>query len=345
MNILWQNNQVFNESGLFIGSNKVKLMFNAKKIKQVTLHSLGTIFTEGVDYSHNEGDNFITRLDNSSIPYFPEEAIHPTENVRLYPDANANAISNAVNGKYLLFNNKDFFAKNQVDISYEAIDNNLNLVLDSQIDRLPKLRKKLLNKEPIKITLIGDSISAGYNATKFIDVPPFMPCYMELVASYLGENITLQNRAISGNGIQHAKNVEQDYLNDKPDLLVIAYGMNNFAKMPIEEFLTTLQSIIDNCQATLPDTEYLIVNSMSGNPLWIPTVPGNDEIYANNIRSFVAKANENIALADVAKAWKLFLTRKNFYDLTGNGVNHPNDYGHRIYASVILELLTNKKFF
>ena len=84
---------------------------------------------------------------------------------------------------------------------------------------------------------------------------------------------------------------------------------------------------------------------MSGNPLWIPTVPGNDEIYANNIRSFVAKANENIALADVAKAWKLFLTRKNFYDLTGNGVNHPNDYGHRIYASVILELLTNKKFF
>ena len=103
MNILWQNNQVFKESGLFIGSNKVKLMFNAKKIKQVTLHSLGTIFTEGVDYSHNEGDNFITRLDNSSIPYFPEEAIHPTENVRLYPDANANAISNAVNGKYLLF--------------------------------------------------------------------------------------------------------------------------------------------------------------------------------------------------------------------------------------------------
>jgi len=28
--------------------------------------------------------------------------------------------------------------------------------------------------------------------------------------------------------------------------------------------------------------------------------------------------------------------RKTHHDLTGNGINHPNDFGHRLYAQVIL---------
>ena len=33
------------------------------------------------------------------------------------------------------------------------------------------------------------------------------------------------------------------------------------------------------------------------------------------------------------------LKRKRFYDLTGNGVNHPNDFGHCVYAQSLLALL------
>lgn len=33
---------------------------------------------------------------------------------------------------------------------------------------------------------------------------------------------------------------------------------------------------------------------------------------------------------------------KNFLDLTGNGVNHPNDFGHRVYARVLSALLIQK---
>jgi hypothetical protein len=33
------------------------------------------------------------------------------------------------------------------------------------------------------------------------------------------------------------------------------------------------------------------------------------------------------------------LKRKSFYDLTGNGVNHPNDFGHCVYAQTLLALL------
>ena len=58
-----------------------------------------------------------------------------------------------------------------------------------------------------------------------------------------------------------------------------------------------------------------------------------------------ADAAPDTALADVQTVWRKFLQRKSFYDLTGNGVNHPNDYGHRIYASVIPEVLTGESYF
>jgi hypothetical protein len=35
------------------------------------------------------------------------------------------------------------------------------------------------------------------------------------------------------------------------------------------------------------------------------------------------------------------LRHKSFYDLTGNGVNHPNDFGHVIYAQTIVALLVD----
>ncbi len=46
-------------------------------------------------------------------------------------------------------------------------------------------------------------------------------------------------------------------------------------------------------------------------------------------------------LADVTSLWRDVLTRKGVYALTGNGVNHPNDFGHRLYAQVILSLLVD----
>ena len=45
---------------------------------------------------------------------------------------------------------------------------------------------------------------------------------------------------------------------------------------------------------------------------------------------------------EVNPGWRKLLERKDFYDLTGNGVNHPNDYGHRVYATVLAALFDSK---
>ncbi len=345
MERLWKNNDICRESGMFAGKKRINLMFPAQNITSVTAHVSGEVFLPGRDFCHEPGDDFITRPESSKIPYLPESALHPVENLRLYPDPAANAVAGGIDGGNLLFDNRDFFALNQVDICYTAAAVDFSTGSDFQSDRLPRFRRKLARREPLKITLIGDSISYGLNATEVIDSPPFAPCYIEQVAAGLGPNITLCNRAVSGTGIQNAVDVETEYSGDSPDLLIIAYGMNNFAGMPVEKFIGKLQELISGCRKINPHTEYVVVTSMSGHPGWKPTPPGPDREYADGLRNFTAAQESYVALADVHKVWSKFLERKDFYDLTGNGVNHPNDYGHRIYASVILELLTGENFF
>ena len=54
-------------------------------------------------------------------------------------------------------------------------------------------------------------------------------------------------------------------------------------------------------------------------------------------------AGEGVALADVTAVWEMMLKNKHDLDLTGNGLNHPNDFGHRLYAQVILSILNERK--
>jgi lysophospholipase L1-like esterase len=58
--------------------------------------------------------------------------------------------------------------------------------------------------------------------------------------------------------------------------------------------------------------------------------------YRDELRSLVAPG---VALVDMTTVWEEQLRSKEMFDLTGNGLNHPNDHGHRLYAQGILEAL------
>ena len=64
--------------------------------------------------------------------------------------------------------------------------------------------------------------------------------------------------------------------------------------------------------------------------------PSAGEHYAGLVRTIVGQQLSTRAAASI---WQRLLTRKRHVDVTGNGVNHPNDYGHRVYAQAILALL------
>ncbi len=44
-------------------------------------------------------------------------------------------------------------------------------------------------------------------------------------------------------------------------------------------------------------------------------------------QALIELAETGVAVADVTRAWTRMLDLKADHDLTGNGVNHPNDFG------------------
>jgi hypothetical protein len=38
----------------------------------------------------------------------------------------------------------------------------------------------------------------------------------------------------------------------------------------------------------------------------------------------------------MTSALDMMMSRKNYLDVTGNGLNHPNDFGYRVLAEVVL---------
>jgi acyl-CoA thioesterase I len=47
-------------------------------------------------------------------------------------------------------------------------------------------------------------------------------------------------------------------------------------------------------------------------------------------------AGHGVVLADVTRLWTEIVARKDPHDLSGNGLNLPNDFGHCVYAHAIL---------
>ena len=51
-----------------------------------------------------------------------------------------------------------------------------------------------------------------------------------------------------------------------------------------------------------------------------------------------AAAEANCAYVDVYSTWEMVLQRKDQTSLLGNNINHPNDFGHWLYAQAFAAL-------
>ena len=337
---------VHGESAMFVLENTARLLFPARSIQRVWCPATGVVYQRGKDYCFEEGDDFITRPEGSSIPFISEETLYPPDEKSIYyPAPGSNAVRGKIGGGNIWFTAMNDYAKAQTEIDYTA--DRIDFLpgdLHEQKDRLPRFRSLLSGKEDLRITLLGDSISEGYNASAYIKVPPFQPCYAELInqeleAAHPGKLI-FHNRGVNGTGCRYGlTTILEEWKKDCPDLLILAYGMNDFHAMTAEEFLRYNQELIAHARMINPRVEVLILIPMAGNPIWEYTKPGRDEEFAEAVLRFWKNAGLAFAIADIRNVWLHMMARKGFYALTGNGVNHPNDFGHRVYASVVLSVL------
>lgn len=209
-------------------------------------------------------------------------------------------------------------------------------------EQLPRTLARLADGKPLTIGVSGDSITAGANASGRTGAAPHMPAYPELVAVQLQVTarspVTLKNRAVGGWSVANGVGDIDTLMNEKPDLLIVAYGMNDVGRRDPKWFTDQTRKLIEKARKQNPEVEIILVASMLGNREWVHTPR---EMFAQYRDALKSLTGPGVALADVTSVWETILSSKHDYDLIGNGLNHPNDFGHRLYAQTVLGLLVN----
>jgi lysophospholipase L1-like esterase len=205
---------------------------------------------------------------------------------------------------------------------------------------LPNTLRKLKGREPLKIVVLGDSISTGCNASGWADGKPFQPAYPDLVGRMLHEHyegqVDVVNLSVGGMDSAWGLTMVDKVVAADPDLVLLAFGMNDSSGRPAQDFQEKIAATMKGIREKRPGTEFVLVATMVGNPGWVTL---KQELFPQYRDALAKLCGPGVALADVTSIWREFLRLKHDWDQTGNGVNHPNDFGHRVYAQVIGSLL------
>jgi lysophospholipase L1-like esterase len=123
-------------------------------------------------------------------------------------------------------------------------------------------------------------------------------------------------------------------IEESPDLFLCAFGMNDASgRLPASRFADNIRQIVKRVQSVRPECDIVVIASMTANPEWSLAAP---DLYPEYAAALEKLAVRGVAVANVTRIWSALLERKGVLDLSGNGLNHPNDFGHRVYADVIL---------
>ena len=322
----WRSQAMDNEPVLFIQEEGKqlatgKLLFIPSEKFRITHPDRVMQYEEGKDFTWKPGTNIIELTLTSRIPFKTAAQMVP-------PAGSPNMFTT------VLHSEGHFFHDLQVQVSYWHKTDAWTLPDKPQPEQLTRVLAKLRGKQPIKFVALGDSITAGFNASGFKPslAPPYQPCYPQLVANTLqkrfGATVTLVNLGVAGTepgwGIQMVPKVTEE----KPDMVLLAFGMNDSGG-----FEEKMRKLRDDVIAANPGADIVLVASMTGNPRFF----GADGFVWKS-KTLGKMVTKNVALADVTTPWMEVLKKKPFSDLSGNNVNHPNDFGHRLYAQVICEL-------
>ena len=353
----------------------VKLLFNVDEIISVRSADLTKKYVEGVDYKIENGTLII--LEEGNIPklnydkmYFetnPGQAgsgntVEGNQNVQAFP---------TVDGKYEIYQEAGILYAHQIAVTYYHKDKGNYTVPMTQSREFDGLIGKLERGESVNIACLGDSISNGSSASGFFSTKlnPCMPSYFGLVGDYIKakynyqkvclyeepthyvadrENeptrIKMTNFSVGGKdsywGVTQAAAVAAV----KPDLVILGFGMNDGSAYTGEnEYYNNMQKIITEIRKTNPNCEFIVLGTMlpNKNICWNvggASIYGNQEKYLPKLQK-LAEEGAGVALADITTLHKEYLTVKNYRDMTGNNVNHPNDFLMRLYAQTIVKTI------
>lgn len=312
------------------GAN-VRLAFVPKKIPTLTSCNLEQTYQAKRDFLWKPGSRNIHIPPASRIPILTQE--------QLYRPAHSQQHGRCRDRENdIFFAPDDEYHQLQTAVTYpfnfDSWQTPVNL---KPTGTLPRTAELLSQPDEIKIVLLGDSISVGHNASGLCKVPPYQQAYGPLVCHALNKKFAATSKLInlSVGGKTSTWGLEQidTLVKHQPDLVILAFGMNDASGHcePLT-FQANIQATISKIRASLPDAEFILVASMTANAQWIHAEPA---LYPQYRDVQTELQTQGIVLADIYSLWAEMVHRKSFLDLTGNGLNHPNDFGHQLYAQAL----------
>lgn len=129
--------------------------------------------------------------------------------------------------------------------------------------------------------------------------------------------------------------LQEKVLCHTPDLVLIGFGMNDHNHegfgVPLDAFAANLRAMITRIRAAT-GAEVVLFSAFPPNPRWHC---GSHNMAAYAQATERVAREEHCAFADVYGLWMTIASRKKPEDLLGNNINHPNDYGHRLYFQAL----------
>ena len=331
---LWEGNVVYNETVLFVNETEAPLLYIPEKILSVRSFDLATEYKKGVDYLLRDGKLVLTK--NTSIPSYTEEEYYPPVQIP------GKAFDSAVEGHpYILFNNDSEIFRHQIQVTYTHKDTWQGF-LPTKTDKLDRFLDRAKRGDDARVLFFGDSITTGVNSSGAVNCPPYADTWMEMTFKAMRErlgNDRLQylNTAVGGKNTPWALEVLTERVLDlQPDLLFLAFGMNDIHRPPAEE-ARLISEILDKVKAACPDCDVALVSPMLPH-FRMKGFFGYQPQFEAAFKD-ICDTREHTALIPVTSMHNEALKTKRYYDMTGNNVNHPNDFLARIYAQTALRVL------
>ncbi len=319
MQPFWLGKKVYNEAVL-MQSKEGKpamghLMFHPSRIISVRDYGLVTNYTEGIDYTLNGRTLFCTK--SSRITLVRDEDLLKGE---------------------LKWNT---FGGKQIMVTYEH-DDVWNPAHPAFLgDKLPKTMKKLKAHARLSIVVYGDSITHGVGESRLSHILPFLPPWPELFVHRLGklyhdDRIELYNSAQSGADSEWgAKYTERMVTTLNPDLVLIAFGQNDFWRIPADSFANNIARIIKIIRNKNPNTEFLLISPLRLDPDYSANASYWNLVgeYAGRLKAMIAPGVQFVDLTAISES---VYSAKNPKDCLNDPL-HPNDYFARWYAQCVLQ--------
>ncbi|NND05193.1 MAG: hypothetical protein HKN87_02335 [Saprospiraceae bacterium] len=312
-------NHIQGESLVLASSIPGKLCFDALVKGSVLMRSTylsddttHVVYQEGKDYTIDYPKGEISRTLHSTIPDY---SLHP-----LFGKVNFDHTEtpNYSNDPYFIW--VDYTTENAYPLAKP----------NDQQKYLVNFRKRVESGTKTTIVSYGNSITAGGEASS--DSLRFQFRYLEhLQKLFPAANLMMQDVSIPGRASSDGIELWDDYVGKtEPDLVLLGWGMNdhNVGGNSPEQFKNNLVMLVTMIRER-KNAEVILFSAFPPNHHWK---------FGSHRMEHFATATKDAALesqcayADVYAVWQTALQRKDQSSLLANNINHPNDFGHWLYA-------------